>query len=131
MAHPMLSNAAYLPCENDCVMVQEGTVYLRGVKMTNVNYCFRAHSAAQTTCAGCLIDGGANAGGWCGSDVLILPETGHYSNVAGITNIAVTDLPSIVQAAGLIQSFIGPIIGIFHQYASIKDEKSAHSCMQL
>jgi hypothetical protein len=45
-------------------------------------------------------------------------------------NNAVTNLP-IVQAAGLIQSSIGPIIGIFNQYASIGDGKSVHSCAQL
>jgi hypothetical protein len=70
-----------------------------------------------TACAGSLIDGGAN-GGLCGSDVLILLETGQHCNVTGITNNVVTDLP-IVQAASLIQSSIGSIIGIFNQYASI------------
>jgi hypothetical protein len=90
-------------------MVQEGKVYLR-VKMANVHYRFHAHSAARTACAGSLIDGGAN-GGLCGSDVLILSETGQRCDVTGITNNAVTDLP-IVQAAGLIQSSIGPVIGI-------------------
>ena len=66
----------------------------------------------------------------CGSDVLILSETGQRCDVTGITNNAVTDLP-IVQAAGLIQSSIGPIIGIYNQYASIGDGKSVHSCAQL
>ncbi len=114
--------------DDDSVMVQEGKVYLR-VKMANVKYRFCAHSAAQTACAGSLIDGGAN-GALCGSDVLILSETGQRCIVTGITNYAVTDLP-IVQAAGLIQSSIGPIIGIFNQYASIGDGKSLHSCAQL
>jgi hypothetical protein len=122
----MLSNAAHSRRDDDSVMVQEGKVYLR-VKMANVSkYRFRAHSAARTACAGSLIDGGAN-GGLCGSDVLILSETGKRCNVTVITNNAVTDLP-IVQAAGLIQSSIGPIIGIFNQYASIGDGKSVHSC---
>jgi hypothetical protein len=66
----------------------------------------------------------------CGSDVLILSETGQRCDVTGITNNAVTDLP-IVQAAGLIQSSIGPIFGIFNQYASTGDGKFVHSCAQL
>ncbi len=65
----------------------------------------------------------------CESDVL--SETGQCSNVTGITNNAVMDLPILVQAARLIQSSIGPIIGIFNQYASIGDGKSVHSCAQL
>ncbi len=89
------------------------------IKMANVHYQFCAQSAAQTACAGSLIDRGVN-GGLFGSDVLILLETGRRCNVTGITNNAVTDLP-IVQAAGLIQSSIGPIIGIFNLYASIRD----------
>jgi hypothetical protein len=97
--------------------------------MANVHYQFHAHSAAQTACAGSLIDRGAN-GGLCGSEVLILSETGQCCDVTGITNIAVMDLP-IVQAAGLIHCSIGPIFGIFNQYASIGDGKSVHSCAQL
>jgi hypothetical protein len=124
----MLSNAAHSCRDNDSVMVQEGKVYLH-VKMANVQYRFRAHSAAQTAFAGFLIDGEAN-GGLCGSDVLILTEAGQRCDVTGITNNAVTDLP-IVQAAGLIQSSIGPIINIFNQNASIGDGKSVHSCAQL
>ena len=57
----MLSNAAHSCRDNDSVMVQEGKVYLR-VKMANVHYRFRAHSAAQTAFAGFLIDGEANGG---------------------------------------------------------------------
>jgi hypothetical protein len=125
----MLSNAAHLRRDDDSVMVQEGKVYLC-VKMANVHYRFHAHSAAQTACTGSLlIDGGAN-GGLCGSGVKILLETGQRCDVTGITNNAVTDLP-IVQAAGLNQSSIGPIIGIFNQYASIGNGKSVHSCAQL
>jgi hypothetical protein len=37
----------------------------------------------------------------------------------------------IVQADDLIQSSIGPIIGIIHQYASIGNGKSVHSFAQL
>jgi hypothetical protein len=124
----MLSNAVHSRRDDDSVIVQEGKVYLC-FKMANVHYQFHVDSAAQTACAGSLVDGGAN-GGLCGSDLLILSETGQRCNVTGITNNAVTDL-TIVQADDLIQSSIGPIIGIFHQYASIGNGKSVHSFAQL
>ena len=89
----MLSNDAHLHRDDDSVMVQEGKVYLC-VKMANVHYRFHAHSAAQTACTGSLIDGRAN-GGLCGSDVVILLETGQRCDVTGITNNAVTDLPIV------------------------------------
>jgi hypothetical protein len=66
----------------------------------------------------------------CGSDVLILSETGQCCNVTGITNNNVADL-LIVQAACLIQSSVGPIFGIFNQYASIGNGESVHSCAQI
>ena len=109
-------------------MVQEGNVYLR-VKMADVRYNLHTHSASRSVCSGSLIDRGAN-GGLCGSDALVLSGTGQHCDITGITNNAVTDLP-IVQAAAVIQSSIGPIIGIFNQYASIGEGKSVHSCAQL
>ena len=63
------------------------------------HYCFCTHSAAWKACTGSLINGGAN-GDLCGSNVLILMETGQCYNVTGITNNAVTNLLS-VQAAAL------------------------------
>jgi hypothetical protein len=80
-------------------------------------------------CTGSLIDGGAN-GGLCGCNTLVLSETGQRCDVTGITNNAVNNLP-IVQTAAVIQSSIGPIIGIFNQYPSIGEGKSVHSCAQL
>jgi hypothetical protein len=97
--------------------------------MANVHYHLPAQQMVRTVCSGSLIDGGAT-GGLCGSDELILQETGQRCNVTGITKNAVNDLP-IVQAAGLIESSIGPIIDIFHQYPSIGDGKTVHLCAHL
>jgi len=78
---------------------------------------------------GSLIDGGAN-GGLCGADVRVLAMTATLCDVTGVGDSAIENLP-IVQAAGLLQTQNGPVIGIFHQYANFGQGNLIHSSGQL
>lgn len=78
---------------------------------------------------GSLIDGGCN-GGLAGEDVLVMEESLQRVDVTGIADSKIESVP-IGTVAGLIQATDGPIIGIFHQYATYGKGKTIHSVNQL
>ena len=78
---------------------------------------------------GSLIDGGCN-GGIAGEDVRIIHVTDEAAKIKGIEDVELNSFP-IVTAAGLIQSTVGPIIGIFHQYANYGKGNTIHSVSQI
>ena len=74
------------------------------------------HAHYQRKQRGSLVDSGAN-GGLCGSDMLILGETGNEVDVTGIDNHTVPSL-KIGTAAGLAVTLAGEkVILLYHQYA--------------
>jgi hypothetical protein len=76
-----------------------------------------------------LIDRGAN-GGLAGEDVRIIETTGRTADVSGINDHTIRDLP-IATVAGVVQSHLGPICIIMHQYAYHGKGKTIHSCVQV
>jgi hypothetical protein len=76
-----------------------------------------------------LIDRGAN-GGLAGEDVRLIETTGRTADVSGINNLTIRDLP-IATVAGIVQSHLGPICIIMHQYAYHGIGKTIHSCVQV
>jgi hypothetical protein len=79
---------------------------------------------------GALVDRGAN-GGLAGADMRVIETVfGSTVDVTGIGDAAMNDLP-IVQAASLIHTKIGPIIGLFNQYAYTGKGRSIHSSLQM
>lgn len=65
-----------------------------------------------------------------GRDLLALDTSFHTVDVTGIAEHTLTSL-NLCTFAGLIESTIGPIIGIFHQYASYPSGPTIHSVAQL
>ena len=60
-----------------------------------------------------------------------LLETGEqFADVRGIANHEVTNLP-ISTVAGLVESHLGPVILLMHQYAYYGKGKTIHSAVQL
>ena len=96
-----------------------------------LNFCSRTYSINNEirTNKGALIDGGAN-GGLSGSDVVVLAETMNTADVTGIADNTLSNL-KICTVAALIETQLGPIIGIFHQYAHRGSGKTIHSVSQL
>jgi len=84
-------------------------------RLANIAYRINSHDVS-TSNLGSLIDGGAN-GGMAGQDMRIIEETGLTADVFGIAKNELKNLP-ISTGAAYIQSLSGPIIGLFHQYAS-------------
>lgn len=78
---------------------------------------------------GSLVDRGAN-GGIAGDDVILIEKTHRTCDVSGIDNHTISDLP-IATCAGLVQSSIGPVIVILHQYAYSGKGKTIHSSAQV
>ena len=76
-----------------------------------------------------LIDRGAN-GGLAGGNMRIIAVTDRRVDISGIDNHQLTGL-RIVTAGGVIPTQRGEVIGIFHQYASVPQGRSIHSCVQL
>jgi hypothetical protein len=120
---------------NDTLSVN-GTTYHRDVNRTNIQYnVSRAHmqytlSNHDTThTQGSLIDGGANSG-LSGSDVRVMEETLFEANVSGIGDTSLTNL-RLATITGVIETTLGPILGIFHQYAHLGTGKTIHLCTQM
>ena len=93
-----------------------------------VSYRVSKHEQTQAI-AGSLIDGGCN-GGLAGQDVRILDVTSQAVDITGIADAKLNSIP-IATAAGLLHSTVGPLIGIFHQYANYGKGKTIHSASQL
>ena len=78
---------------------------------------------------GSLIDGGCN-GGLAGDDVMVIEESLQRVDVTGIADSKIEAVP-IGTVAGLVQATDGPLIAIFHQYATYGKGKTIHSVNQL
>ena len=120
-------NASTATTATDYITDGKGELWRR----VNKNVVYRVSHA---TCSdnGSLIDNGSN-GGVSGSDILVLEshDTATYKvNVEGVGPTPLKDL-SIVQAAGLIETTKGPIIGIFNQYAHHGQGKTIYSEAQM
>ena len=76
-----------------------------------------------------LIDCGVN-GGLAGADMRILSKTGRNITIVGIDNHELTGLP-IVTCAAKFETYDGPIVGIFNEYAYYGKGQSIHAPCQL
>jgi hypothetical protein len=99
----------------------------RVVNKCDITY---AVSKVQRKSGESLVDRGAN-GGLAGADMRVIATSPHRAvHVEGIDNHQVRDVP-IVTAGGVLQTTMGEVIGIFHQYAHINKGASIHSSVQL
>ena len=76
-----------------------------------------------------LVDQGAN-GGLAGEDVRVLKHSLCQADISGINNHTMVGLP-IVTAAGVVNTHIGPVCVILHQYVLLGKGKSIHSSVQM
>ena len=76
-----------------------------------------------------LVDRGPN-GGLVGSDMRVIHRTHRKINIQGIDNHEVTGL-DVVNAATLLNTSQGKVIGIFNEYAYLGKGSSIHSSGQL
>ena len=76
-----------------------------------------------------LIDQGAN-GGLAGEDARIIEKTTRTADVSGINDHTIQGLP-IATVARDVESNLGPICPIMHQYAFHGKGKTIHSSVQV
>ena len=76
-----------------------------------------------------IVDRSAN-GGFAGKDVCLIKQTAHYGDEIGINNHPIEGLP-IATVAGVIESQLGPICLIKHQYTYHGKGEMIHSCIQV
>ena len=76
-----------------------------------------------------LIDHGAN-GRLAGEDIRIIRKTIRTANVSGINDHTIQGL-SIAMVARVVESHLGPICLIMHQYAYLGKGKTIHSSVQV
>ena len=77
-----------------------------------------------------LVDRGPNSG-ITGNDVRRISTCSDKTlNIMGIDNHKLTLIP-LITSGGVLQSHLGPVILIFHQYAHYGKGKSIHSPVQL
>ena len=109
------------------------TIVVNGVTFLSVDahnvVCCTSESVTKRSATASLIDRGAN-GGLAGSDVRVIETTQRQANVSGINDHTISGLP-IVTAAGVVQSHLGPICVIMHQYAHHGKGKTIHSSIQI
>jgi hypothetical protein len=65
-----------------------------------------------------------------GEDVRVLEHTLRQADISGINNHTMVGLP-IVTAAGVVNTHVGPVCVILHQYALLGKGKSIHSSVQM
>jgi hypothetical protein len=124
---PIAENPSSTPSASEDLISVDGRFYRR-INMAAIEYKLSNHSAVPVLSS--LMDGGAN-GGMAGEDVRILSEsTFHKVNVTGIGENVVRNL-SLVCAAGLVETHLGPAIVILHQYANYGKGHTIHSSAQL
>jgi hypothetical protein len=76
-----------------------------------------------------LIDRGAN-GGVAGDDMRVIFRTNRSVDIKGIDSHHVNDI-GIGTVGGVVQTNMGPVIAIMHQYALLGKGPSIHSPSQL
>ena len=95
----------------------------------HVNYRIAESATEDSTKISSLIDRGAN-GGLAGQDVRLIETTLRMADVSGINNHTLQGL-QIATVAGVVQSHLGPICVIMHQYAYHGKGKTIHSSVQI
>jgi hypothetical protein len=65
-----------------------------------------------------------------GEDVRVLKHSLCQADISGINNHTMVGLP-IVTAAGVVNTHIGPVCVILHQYVLLGKGKSIHSSVQM
>jgi hypothetical protein len=93
-----------------------------------LHYNIANHEKRDTKIAS-LIDRGAN-GGLAREDVRIIEQSERTADVSGIKDHTIRGL-SIVTAAGVVTTHLGPICVIMHQYAYHGKGKTIHSSVQI
>ena len=76
-----------------------------------------------------LIDRGAN-GGLAGADMRVIHTTPRKINIVGIDDHELTGL-NVVNAAAVLDTQKGPIIGVFHEYAHLGKGRCIHAAGQM
>ena len=95
----------------------------------HIEYRVAANAATTQHQISSLIDRGAN-GGLAGQDVRLIEKTLRCADVSGINNHTLKSLP-IATVAGVVQTHIGPVCLIMHQYAYLGTGKTIHSSVQI
>ena len=114
--------------QGNVVTRADGSSYLE-IAMNMAQRSYRVTMASKSE-KGALVDRGAN-GGLAGADMRPIEYVfGSTVDVTGVGNSLLSDLP-LVQAASLIQTKRGPIIGLFNQYAYTGEGRSIHSSIQM
>lgn len=101
----------------------------RSAKTHEVTYTVSKHARVDKLYS--LMDRGCN-GGMAGSDVKWVKEcgSGRSACVKGIGGHEIKNLP-IGTVAGVLKTQLGPVVGIFHQYAYHGKGRTVHSCGQI
>ncbi len=95
--------------------------------MANRTYHVAEHSVRYNH-NGSMVDSGCN-GGLAGDDVIVLEETMDTVDITGIADSKLESV-KIGTVAGVINTTDGPVIAIFHQYATYGKGKTIHSVTQ-
>ena len=93
-----------------------------------LHYRIDSHKKANGNISS-LINRGAN-GGLAGEDVRVIEKTTGTADVSGINDHTIQGLP-IAMVAGVVESHLGPICLIMHQYAYQGKGKMVHSSVQV
>ena len=93
-----------------------------------LKYNIAAHQKAMNKVSS-LVDPGANRG-LAGEDVRLIEQTARYADVSGINDHTIEGLP-IATFTGIVESHLGLICLIMHQYAYHGKDKTIHSCIQV
>ena len=108
-------------------VVIDGKRYIQA-DVHRLRYKVASHEKADVKIAS-LIDRGAN-GGLAGEDVRLIETTPRTADVSGINDHTIQGLP-IATVAGVVDTHLGQVCLIMHQYAYHGKGKTIHSCVQL
>ena len=98
----------------------------RSASMHNIIYKVSQHATKST---GGLVDRGAN-GGVAGTDVCVIDVGLNKVAIQGIDNHQLNDIP-LGTVGGVVQTQLGPVIAVFHQYAIFGKGHSIFSPSQM
>ena len=126
MAHDSLRQPEILDSSDitQLLSLTKSTTHKDSEHTTKVNrqYVFARANKAATQC----INRGANAS-LSRSDMCLLQEMSHKMNVVGINDHELTALP-IFTASVILQTNLGPIVGISHEYSHL-GQRELDSCL--
>jgi hypothetical protein len=118
--------------QNKVVTYAPGTQINFNGQMFTANMSHRTYHVSEHSMRhnhyGSMIDSGCN-GGLAGDDVIILDETLDTVDITGIADSKLKSV-KIGTVAGVINTTDGPVVAIFHQYATYGKGKTLHSVTQ-